>query len=178
MQTCWLLTEQTDWTSREHWWDCGLHFVNAPRWGFIPISWMTGGAVNFQPGMCSVSLSLSEIYEMNNLHPSTMCWTAELHMTRRNTTYSGEVLSIDLASRKLPGNFRLPWGHTHCACHWFHRISLMVSDAFIISILHGNREYLFSYLHCLQAKSHRIWDKPLSSSFMWCLDIRWRSRCE
>lgn len=178
MQTCWLLTEQTDWTSREHWWDCGLHFVNAPRWGFIPISWMTGGAVNFQPGMCSVSLSLSEIYEMNNLHPSTMCWTAELHMTRRNTTYSGEVLSIDLASRKLPGNFRLPWGHTRCACQWFHRISLMVSDAFITSILHGNREYLFSYLHCLQAKSHRIWDKPLSSSFMWCLDIRWRSRCE
>lgn len=164
--------------SREHRWDCRLHFVNTQRWGYIPLSWKTGRAVHFQSGMCPVILSLSEIYEMNNLHLSTMCWAAELHMTHRNTTYSGEVLSIDVASRKLPGNFRLPWGHIHCACHWFDRISLMVSDASIINVLHGNREYLFSYLHCLQVNSHKIWDKPLNSSFMWCLDATWRSRCE
>lgn len=162
--------------SREHWWDCALHFVNTQRWGFIPLPWMSGRAVNFQSGKFPVSSSLSEIYGMYNLHLSTMCWTAELHMTHSN--YSGEVLSINLASRKLPGNFRLPWGHIHCACHWFHRISLMVSDTFITNVLHGNREYLFSYLHCLQVISHRTWDKPLCSSFMWCLDVRWRPRCE
>lgn len=39
-----------------------------------------------QPGMSPMNLSIPEIYEMNNLHLSTRCWTPELHMTHRNTS--------------------------------------------------------------------------------------------
>lgn len=89
--------------------------------GWQASAWPTKRAVNFQSGMCPVSSITPEIYEMYNLHLSTRCRTAELHVTHRNT-YSGMLLSICLSSRRLIGNMRLPWCYIHCVCSWFNRI--------------------------------------------------------
>jgi len=43
--------------------------------------------------------------------------------------------------------------------------------------MHENTEYLFSYVHCLQLNSNRIWGKPLSCSFMFGCQMKIRSRC-
>lgn len=126
-----------------------------------------------QSGMCSMSLSIPEMYEMYNLHLSTRCWTAVLHMTHRNTIYSGMVLSIF----SPPGDSQVTSDCPEAiftVSSWFNRISLTVSDAFITNVLHGNTEYLFSNLHCLHVNSNRIWGKPLRCAFMWCLDVQWR----
>lgn len=116
MQTCWLLTKQTDceWVENIDGTVDSTLLIHKDGVPFLSHGWLE--ELPIFSLACAHSLSLSEIYEMYNLHLSTMCWTAELHMTCRNTTYSGEVLSIDLASRKLLGNFRLPrWPYALCS---------------------------------------------------------------
>lgn len=165
---------------REHWWDWGLHSFKHTEVGLRSSIMDDRRLLHPEKELSVFSLACAQwawaylIYETYNLNLSNGCWTAELHMTHRNAICSGMVLSICFRSRRLIGNFRLTWGYIRCVCSWFNRIPLMVSDASITSVLHENREYLFSYLHCLQVNSHRIWGKPLTCSFMWCLHVRGR----
>lgn len=101
--------------SREHWWDCGLIMDDA--WLLHPEKELS----IFSVACAAMSLSTPEIYEKYNLHLSTRCWTAELHMTHRNTILN-KVLSTCLSSRRFTGNSKLPWGYAHCVCSWFNRI--------------------------------------------------------